>query len=317
VFVRGFDFGTTDEQLEAHMSSVGAPEEVKWITKGSAEVTYRSAGEAAAAVEQLNNTTIEGNSRFIDVLLAKEDGDRPTKRLNSGGKGRGNGAGSCGVFVRGFDFGTTDEQLEAHMSSVGTLEELKWITKGSAEVTYSSAGEAAAAVEQLQQTTIEGNSRFIDVLLAKQDGDRPTKSFRSGGKGGGNGQWVLMETLQSAFGSGGKSFGKGGGFGSGGKSFGKGGGGGKSGQKGGKHKNDDPPGSGRVFARGFDFGTNDEQFEDHMSTVGAIHQIHWVTKGSAVVVYKRKASAVKAASQLNQTTIEGNSRFIDVLLKDE
>merc|ERR1712151_693529 len=111
--------------------------------------------------------------------------------------------GSCRVFVRGFDFGTTDEQFGAHMSSVGTIENVKWITKGSAELTYSSADEAAAAVEQLQNTTIEGNSRFIDVL-PKEDGDRPAKRLNSGGKGksGGNGQWVLMEALQNVFGGG-------------------------------------------------------------------------------------------------------------------
>merc|ERR1712139_242844 len=91
-------------------------------------------------------------------------------------------------------------------------------------------------------------------------------------------------------------------------------GGGK--RKGGNHKDEDPKGSGRVYVRGFDFGTDDAEFEAHMKTAGPIHQVHWVTKGSAVVVYKKKASATKAASQLNQTTIEGNSRYIDVLLKE-
>lgn len=205
------------------------------------------------------------------------------------------------MFVRGFDFGTTDEQFEGHMAGAGTIENVKWITKGSAEVTYSSAEEAAAAVEQLQKTTIDGNSRFIDVLPAG-DGDRAAKRFNSGGKGqwGGKGNVPdLMQALQIAFGGGGKS-------------WGKGKGGGKS-----RGKNDDPPGSGRVFVRGFDFGTTDEQFEGHMSPAGAIHAVHWVSRGSAVVVYKKKTSAIKAASELNQTTIEGNSRYIDVILKDE
>lgn len=215
----------------------------------------------------------------------------------------GSSSGSCRVYVRGFDFGTTDEQFESHMSGVGAIENVKWITKGSAEVTYSSPEEAVAAVEQLQQTTIEGNSRFIDVL-AKEDGERPAKRFNSGGAAqwGGKGQW-LLDAIQGAGFGGGKSWGKGGG-----RSKGKGGGG--------DHKDEDPAGSGRVFVRGFDFGTDDAQFEAHMKTAGPIHRVHWVTKGSAVVVYKKKASAAKAASNLNQTTIEGNSRYIDVLLKD-
>merc|ERR1719203_244710 len=97
----------------------------------------------------------------------------------------------------------------------------------------------------------------------------------------------------------------------GGKSWGKGSFGGKPKRQGGDHKDEDPAGSGRVFVRGFDFGTDDAQFEGHMSTVGALHAVHWVTKGSAVVVYKAKAAAAKAVAQLNQTTIEGNSRYID------
>jgi len=63
----------------------------------------------------------------------------------------------------------------------------------------------------------------------------------------------------------------------------------------------DPVGSGRVFVRGFDFGTTDEQFEEHMSKAGPIHAVHWVTKGSATVVYKKKASAVKATKTLTNT----------------
>merc|ERR1719408_847975 len=96
-------------------------------------------------------------------------------------------------------------------------------------------------------------------------------------------------------------------MGGGGNSFGNGGGGGRSGGKGGRKGQDDPAGSGRVFVRGFDFGTTDEQFEGHMSTVGPIHRVRWVTKGSAEVVYKNYASAVAASTALNQTTIDGNT----------
>merc|ERR1712151_251818 len=81
-------------------------------------------------------------------------------------------------------------------------------------------------------------------------------------------------------------------------------------------QSDDPAGSGRVFVRGFDFGTTDEQLEGHMSKAGPIHTVHWVNKGNAVVVYKKKASAVKACSKLDNTTINGNSRYINVSSRD-
>merc|ERR550514_2435157 len=97
---------------------------------------------------------------------------------------------------------------------------------------------------------------------------------------------------------------------------GKGGGKGKGKVKGkgkrGDHSDEDPAGSGRVFVRGFDFGTTDEQLEKYMKKAGPIHTVHWVNKGNAVVVYKTKAAATKACSSLNQTTIPGNSRYIDV-----
>merc|ERR1719361_865541 len=82
------------------------------------------------------------------------------------------------------------------------------------------------------------------------------------------------------------------------------------------NSDNDPAGSGRVFVRGFDFGTTDEQFEGHMSQAGPIHTVHWVTKGSAMVVYKKKGSAAKACSNLDKTTIDGNSRYIDVSLRE-
>lgn len=80
------------------------------------------------------------------------------------------------------------------MSKAGTIEKVKWFTKVSCEVTYSSAEEAAAAIEQLQNTTIDGNSRFIDVLAQE---DRPKHDNKKRKKGG------------NADDSGGKGFGKG------------------------------------------------------------------------------------------------------------
>merc|ERR1712066_306352 len=87
---------------------------------------------------------------------------------------------------------------------------------------------------------------------------------------------------------------------------------GKSKGKGGDHSDEDPSGSGRVFVRGFDFGTSDEQLERHMAKAGPVFTVHWVNKGNAIVVYKKKASATKACETLDNTTINGNSRYINV-----
>merc|ERR1739845_40027 len=83
-----------------------------------------------------------------------------------------------------------------------------------------------------------------------------------------------------------------------------------------KHEDEDPAGSARVFVIGFDFGTTDEQFEGHMEQAGPIHTVHWITKGKAVVVYKKKAAAAKAAA-LDGSTVDGNSRYITVITGDD
>jgi hypothetical protein len=245
------------------------------------------------------------------------------------------------VFVRGFDFGTTDEQLLAHMSSVGSIVDAIFVDRGSAELTYSTPYEAAAAVNQLQGSIIYGNSRFIDVRYAKDDEGGGAKS--AGGKsmgkyGGGGVPWGFMQpafhpTFQSASAylpsymptlqptsayfpptrAFQQSVGVKGGYG--GKGGGGGGGNTPPWQKSNDDDGNDPVGSGRVFVRGFDFTTTPEEFIGHMSQAGVIHKVHWVDKGSATVVYKKKASAVQAASQLNQSTIDGNRRYIDVVLK--
>merc|ERR1712187_128563 len=84
----------------------------------------------------------------------------------------------------------------------------------------------------------------------------------------------------------------------------------------GDHSDEDPAGSGRVFVRGFDFDTSDDQLKGHMSQAGPVHAIHFVSKGSANIVYKKKASVAKACSNLGKTTIDGNSRYIEVSAKN-
>eukprot|EP00929_Paragymnodinium_shiwhaense_P121988 TRINITY_DN94481_c0_g1_i1.p1 TRINITY_DN94481_c0_g1~~TRINITY_DN94481_c0_g1_i1.p1 ORF type:complete len:305 (-),score=74.65 TRINITY_DN94481_c0_g1_i1:198-1112(-) len=298
VFVRGFDFGTTEEDVAEHCSQAGAVVSTEMWGKGAAVVTYSKAGEAKAAVKLLNQSTIGSNTRYIDVKLNDEaKGSKgksaPVAKKRAASSSAG---GSCRVFARGFDFGTTDEQFEGHMSSAGTIEKVHWVTKGSAIVVYSSPEEAEKAVDMLHQTTIEGNSRYIDVLLKEEEEDRPpAKKAKTAPAGSHGGAWVFVPHAGKASGKGGS----------------KGGG-----KRGGPKGKEDPAGSGRVFVRGFDFGTDDNQFLNHMKKAGPIHTVHWVTKGSAVVVYRTKAAAVKASNILNGTTIAGNSRFMDVILKD-
>eukprot|EP00930_Biecheleria_cincta_P020731 TRINITY_DN1551_c0_g2_i2.p1 TRINITY_DN1551_c0_g2~~TRINITY_DN1551_c0_g2_i2.p1 ORF type:complete len:169 (-),score=42.64 TRINITY_DN1551_c0_g2_i2:230-694(-) len=90
---------------------------------------------------------------------------------------------------------------------------------------------------------------------------------------------------------------------------------GGSGKGGGGKRESDPPGSGRIFVRGMDFGTTDEQFNAHFASFGEIVKVRWVSKGACEVVFASKESAT-AALAMDKSTIEGNKRFIDVILKE-
>merc|ERR550514_1173567 len=77
----------------------------------------------------------------------------------------------------------------------------------------------------------------------------------------------------------------------------------------------DPLGSGRIFVRGFDFGTTEIQLRQAMQMAGPIHAIYMVGKGEATIVFKQRASAEQAAASLNGSVLPGNSRYIDIILK--
>eukprot|EP00438_Fugacium_kawagutii_P029975 Skav217702 [mRNA] locus=scaffold2294:75994:79023:- [translate_table: standard] len=98
---------------------------VQWCSKGSAIVTYNTPAEARQAINALNRTTIPGW--------------KPGK------------ARSGRVFVRGFDFGTTDEQLQSHMSAAGEVADMHWVTRGSAVVIFKEAEAAKRATETLHK----------------------------------------------------------------------------------------------------------------------------------------------------------------------
>merc|ERR1719399_885503 len=99
------------------------------------------------------------------------------------------------------------------MSAAGAIESVKWTTKGSAYVTYKSPAYAAKAIKTLSKTTIDGNSRFMDVLPA--DEERPGRQNTGGGgtwvqTGGGGGGGNVLALLAAALGGGARGGGGGG-----------------------------------------------------------------------------------------------------------
>lgn len=98
-----------------------------------------------------------------------------------------------------------------------------------------------------------------------------------------------------------------------GKGKGKGKGGGKKG--GGKGKRSSEEGT-AVFVNGFEYDTDDFAIKKHFGKVGKIADLHFQSKGSAVVVYEDADAADRAVSELDNSTMKGQERYVTVRLDD-
>eukprot|EP00930_Biecheleria_cincta_P075028 TRINITY_DN62225_c0_g1_i1.p1 TRINITY_DN62225_c0_g1~~TRINITY_DN62225_c0_g1_i1.p1 ORF type:complete len:634 (+),score=109.65 TRINITY_DN62225_c0_g1_i1:23-1924(+) len=151
VWVRGFDFKTPEAVLRKHFATAGDVVDFWFDPRGAALVRYKTIEDARNAVAKLDRTTLEGNRRYIDVLLRSEMAAQPVLEETS-------------VFVDGFDYGTRTAGLMKHFRTVGKVLHVDLLTKSSAIVQYESPEEAEAAFETLDGTTVPGNKRYLRVL---------------------------------------------------------------------------------------------------------------------------------------------------------
>lgn len=174
--------------------------------------------------------------------------ERPTPYSRGGGGGESD---DCTVFVGNLAFETTWQELKDHFKSAGQVERADVMerpdgtSKGIGLVKFSSPDEAAAAIEQLNETDLGGREIFVRADKggggAKgAKGDRGGSKGAGKGKGGGRGKGggapksmsELDDDLDSYMGGGG------GGGDDGGEETG---GGGNKGRKGGKGGKGGPP----------------------------------------------------------------------------
>jgi len=191
------------------------------------------------------------------------------------------------IFVNGFEFGTDEEALKKHFGAVGAIKDLHLQSRGAALITYKKPSAATRAVNELHETTLKGQSRYVEVKL--DDPERQPKGAKAKGKDKGK-----LEDLEQPKGA---------------KAEGKD-----------KGKTEDsverhPRPSGRtIFVYGFDPKTDDDALLDHFGTVGAIQHHHFQTKVSAVIVYAKKSAAQEALAKLDGSTMSGQRRYVDVRL---
>jgi len=96
------------------------------------------------------------------------------------------------VFVNGFDFDTDESAILAHFEAIGKVSDIRLIGRGSAVVRFDDPVAATQAIQELNETTIHGNKRYITVKMDQEKGGKKGKG-KGGGKdrddGGGKGQW--------------------------------------------------------------------------------------------------------------------------------
>jgi len=221
------------------------------------------------------------------------------------------------VLVCGFDFGTTDAQVASHMSTAGTVTNIQAVDQGAMSVTYASPREAKMAM-MLQKTVIAGNSRFIDVIpqdpseflttynidpqksmqfLSLDPAQQQAVMAKGSLASARDPNAVLTVRIKQATGN----------TGAGSEQVTATLFAGKSNSLGGKNA---------VLVRGFDYTTTDEQIAMHMGSVGNVVKVHQVSQGVACVKYTSAQEAQMAVATLQDSTIAGNSRYIEVAPMD-
>uniref|UniRef100_A0A8C2ANN3 Nucleolin n=1 Tax=Cyprinus carpio TaxID=7962 RepID=A0A8C2ANN3_CYPCA len=223
--VNNLSFSANEESLQSVFEkavSIRVPQN-NGRPKGFAFLEFESVEDAKEALENCNNTEIEGRS--IRLEFSQNDRDR------SSGGGRGGSGPTKTLFVKGLSEDTTDHSLkEAFEGAVNArivTDRETGSSKGFGFVDFDSEGDCKAAKEAMDDGEIDGNRVTLDYAKPKGEGGR------GGGRGGFGGGFGGRGGGRGGFGGfGGRGGGRGGGF-RGGRG-GRGGGGGFRGGRGGE-----------------------------------------------------------------------------------
>uniref|UniRef100_A0A1A7YC17 Nucleolin n=1 Tax=Iconisemion striatum TaxID=60296 RepID=A0A1A7YC17_9TELE len=217
--VNNLAFSATEEVLQSTFekaASVRIPQR-DGRPKGFAFIEFESTEDAKEALENLNNTEIEG--RMIRLEYSQNSGGR------DGGGGRGNSGPTKTLFVKGLSEDTTDQTLrdsfDGAVAARIVTDRDTGSSKGFGFVDFDNEDDCKAAKEAMEDGEIDGSKVTLDYARPKGEG-----GFR-GGRGGGGGGRGGFRGGRGGFG--GRGGGRGGG-GRGGRGGGRGGfGGGRGG----------------------------------------------------------------------------------------
>ncbi|NXS28214.1 NUCL protein, partial [Pomatostomus ruficeps] len=191
LIVNNLSYAATEETLQEvfkKASSIKVPQNNQGRSKGYAFVDFATTEDAREALNSCNNTEIEG--RTIRLEFSSPSWQKGNTNARGGGGG-GFSQQSKTLFVRGLSEDTTEETLresfEGSISARIVTDRDTGSSKGFGFVDFSSAEDAKAAKEAMEDGEIDGNKVTLDFAKPKGDFQRGGGFGGRGGRGGGRG----------------------------------------------------------------------------------------------------------------------------------
>ncbi|NXR55902.1 NUCL protein, partial [Hippolais icterina] len=185
LIVNNLSYAATEETLQEvfkKAASIKVPQNNQGRPKGYAFVDFATAEDAREALNSCNNTEIEGRTIRLEF-------SSPWQKGNA--NARGFSQQSKTLFVRGLSEDTTEETLresfEGSISARIVTDRDTGSSKGFGFVDFSSAEDAKAAKEAMEDGEIDGNKVILDFAKPKGDFQRGGGFGGRGGRGGGRG----------------------------------------------------------------------------------------------------------------------------------
>ncbi|NWY66153.1 NUCL protein, partial [Erithacus rubecula] len=185
--VNNLSYAATEETLQAvfkKASSIKVPQNNQGRPKGYAYVDFATAEDAKEAFNSYNNTDIEGRTIRLEFSTPS------WQKGNTNARG-GFNQQSKTLFVRGLSEDTTEETLresfEGSISARIVTDRDTGSSKGFGFVDFSSAEDAKAAKEAMEDGEIDGNKVILDFAKPKGEFQRGGGFGGRGGRGGGRG----------------------------------------------------------------------------------------------------------------------------------
>ena len=177
VYVGNLSWNVTWKELKDYMKQIGHVVHADVLmyrdgrSSGGGIVEYASIKDAKRAIEELNDTMLDGREIFVreDRVDGSNRGGvtKESRSSSSSGSSSGGGGGNRRCYVGNLPWSVDWKQLKDHMRKAGhvvhadVLRYRNGKSSGGGIVEYSTVKEAKRAIRELNDTTIDGRGIFV------------------------------------------------------------------------------------------------------------------------------------------------------------